>query len=496
MIFVQRFQFFSYMRQLVVCACFCVYISFASAKPIKSTSTIDSSWKNRGITDMGKTEPLPFFAVLYSVLQNHPVLKQAENYTPIAKSQLMIAKGAFDPFLSYYRNNKSYSNGFYQDQNFDIYIPNYFGGGISIANPYNRSSTGQSGSLGFEIDLPVLKGLITDYRRTNLAKSKINVEMSMAQRDQWVNDLVMDVFLNYAQWLFAHETAVQINRVLTIAEERQRGLRQLFVSGAGTAVDTLETHIQLQQYRVKYAAAIWKKEKQRLMLSMFLWDDQGRPVEPKVNISPTEDGLIWIDSLVNEAAFYTDSTSSKFINSEILQPSVRLSLLKLESQKLEFRLAKNMMLPSLNLKYAYGQQGADWRYKPNNNTQQSGFGLGFQSGLFLRQQRGQYRAMQYEVKNASLEVSNKLRNYSVKTSALFQEYRVNKDLWKQWKQIGDNQLLLYRMEAKRLEAGDVNFFILNTREMRLLDLNLMALEYKYQYQASGIEYLHFLGWLR
>jgi hypothetical protein len=52
------------------------------------------------------------------------------------------------------------------------------------------------------------------------------------------------------------------------------------------------------------------------------------------------------------------------------------------------------------------------------------------------------------------------------------------------------------MEAKRLEAGDVNFFILNTREMRLLDLNLTALEYKYQYQASGVAYLHYLGWLR
>jgi hypothetical protein len=51
------------------------------------------------------------------------------------------------------------------------------------------------------------------------------------------------------------------------------------------------------------------------------------------------------------------------------------------------------------------------------------------------------------------------------------------------------------MEARRLEAGDVNFFVLNTREMRLLDLNLLALEYKFQYQLSGISYLHYLGWL-
>jgi outer membrane protein TolC len=168
----------------------------------------------------------------------------------------------------------------------------------------------------------------------------------------------------------------------------------------------------------------------------------------------------------------------------------------LESQQLEFRLAKNLMLPSLNLKYGYSQPNADWRFTPSGATQFNGFGLGFQSGLFLRQQRGQYRQMQLTVKNASLEVNNKMRSYQVKSNALFQEYSVNKDQWLQWKQIGENQLLLYRMEAKRLEAGDVNFFILNTREMRLLDLNLTALEYKYQYQASGVAYLHYLGWLR
>jgi hypothetical protein len=104
--------------------------------------------------------------------------------------------------------------------------------------------------------------------------------------------------------------------------------------------------------------------------------------------------------------------------------------------------------------------------------------------------------MQLTVKNASLEVNNKVRSYQVKSNALFQEYEVNKSQWLQWKQIGENQLSLYRMEAKRLEAGDVNFFILNSREMRLLDLNLTALEYKYQYQASGVAYLHYLGWLR
>ncbi len=435
---------------------------------------------------------LPFSDVLYGVMKNHPVLKQANNYLPIAKAELLVSRGAFDPSVSIYRSNKNEgSNKFYRNQNLDVYLPNYFGGGISISNPFNKTQVGEAGSLSLGAELPLLKGLITDYRRTALGKAKINVKMSLAERDQWINNLVSDVFTEYAQWLLAHESAEQIEGVLRLATERQRGLRKLYESGAGTSVDTLETFVQWQQYKAKYDLAIWKKEKQRLMLSMYLWDESGVPIEPMNTVYPTSAGLAWIDSMVSEAASYINNPQ----NTEILQPALRMSLLKVASQQLEFNLAKNQMLPSLNLQYGYYQPDAAWRISPSTATQSTGFGLGFQSSLFLKQQRGQYRQMQLALENAKLEVDNKQRNYSVKSSALLQEFQVQKSQFDQWLGVSENQRKLYDMEARRLEAGDVNFFVLNTREMRLLDLNLLALEYKFQYQLSGISYLHYLGWL-
>jgi outer membrane protein TolC len=435
---------------------------------------------------------LPFSDVLYGVMKNHPVLKQANNYLPIAKAELLVSRGAFDPSISIYRSNKNEGNNkFYRNQNLDVYLPNYFGGGISISNPFNKTQVGEAGSLSLGAELPLLKGLITDYRRTALGKAKINVKMSLAERDQWINNLVSDVFTEYAQWLLAHESAEQIEGVLRLATERQRGLRKLYESGAGTSVDTLETFVQWQQYKAKYDLAIWKKEKQRLMLSMYLWDESGVPIEPMNTVYPTSAGLAWIDSMVSEAASYINNPQ----NTEISQPALRMSLLKVASQQLEFNLAKNQMLPSLNLQYGYYQPDAAWRISPSTATQSTGFGLGFQSSLFLKQQRGQYRQMQLALENAKLEVDNKQRNYSVKSSALLQEFQVQKSQFDQWLGVSENQRKLYDMEARRLEAGDVNFFVLNTREMRLLDLNLLALEYKFQYQLSGISYLHYLGWL-
>lgn len=435
---------------------------------------------------------LPFSDVLYWVLKNHPVLKQANNYLPIAKAELLASRGAFDPSVSIYRSEKNEgSNKFYRNQNLDVYIPNYFGGGISISNPFNKTQSGESGSLSLGAELPLLKGLITDYRRTALGKAKINVKMSLAERDQWINDVVRDVFTEYAQWLLAHESAEQIEGVLRLATERQRGLRKLYESGAGTSVDTLETFVQWQQYKAKFDLAVWKKEKQRLMLSMYLWDESGTPIEPLSTVYPTSAGLAWIDSMVAEASGFINNPQ----NTEVLQPALRMSLLKVESQQLEFNLAKNQMLPSLNLQYGYYQPNAAWRISPNTATQSTGFGLGFQSSLFLKQQRGQYRQLQLSLENAKLEVDNKQRNYAVKSSALLQEFQVQKSQFDQWLGVSRNQRKLYDMEARRLEAGDVNFFVLNTREMRLLDLNLLALEYKFLYQQSGISYLHYLGWL-
>lgn len=148
--------------------------------------------------------------VHFRILSNHPTLKQANNYIPIAKAEaeLMIARGTFDLVISYYRTEKNTDGGnFYQTQNLDFYIPNYFGGGLSVTNPYANTGGIDNGSLGLGFEIPLLKGLITDYRRTALGKAKINVEMSQAQRDQWINDLVHELFIQYAQWLLAHESA-------------------------------------------------------------------------------------------------------------------------------------------------------------------------------------------------------------------------------------------------------------------------------------------------
>jgi len=50
------------------------------------------------------------------------------------------------------------------------------------------------------------------------------------------------------------------------------------------------------------------------------------------------------------------------------------------------------------------------------------------------------------------------------------------------------------MESRRFEAGDANFFIVNTREMRALDAQLKALEYQKEYFENCNDFLNYTGW--
>jgi outer membrane protein TolC len=428
------------------------------------------------------------------VIAYHPSIKEAKLNRPIADANLMSSKGAFDPNIAFVRgDNISTKDNQYQNQSLDMNLPLYTGGNVKFGNRnYNGSYYTETGNNFIEAEIPLLKNLITDYRRNALNKAKINIGVSEAFRDQMINDVMYAVVLTYSEWYLAFESENRISAVAELAKSRQLGLRQLLISGAGNAVDTMETFVQWQQYEAKRRLYVWKTEKQRLLLSMYLWDEDGNAVEPAIQSMPSKLGMDWIDSLVQEA----HNSLTLRDSSPIIQPSIQLSRFKLQSSKLDFQLAKNQMLPNLDLKYRYYQPGNLSNPNPININETYGFGVSFQSGIFLRQQRGQYNMMKFGIAQQELNLQNKLRNYQVKSDALYKEYTVISEQSKQWNSVAENQWKLYSMEKQRLNAGDVNFFILNTREIRLLDAQLTALEYGFQRQESGINFLYYLGWLR
>ncbi len=162
------------LRSTILCMGFCA-ISFSSAGTAnaKGVSNINDS----NIT-------IQLYDVVSQVLAYHPSIKEAKLNRPIADANLMASRGAFDPSIAFVRgDNISTKDNQYQSQSVDLNVPLYTGGNIKLGNRnYVGSYFSETGNNYIETEIPLLKNLITDYRRTTLAKAKINLGMGEAAK--------------------------------------------------------------------------------------------------------------------------------------------------------------------------------------------------------------------------------------------------------------------------------------------------------------------------
>ena len=116
------------------------------------------------------------------VLTYHPIAKQASIQVGKAQASMQIARGAFDPMLSYNAAEKTFDGiTYYAYQQPTLTIPTWFGIEVQTGteklqgNRANPTETmGQSSYLGIQI--PLGRDLLTDKRRTDLQKAKIAKE--------------------------------------------------------------------------------------------------------------------------------------------------------------------------------------------------------------------------------------------------------------------------------------------------------------------------------
>jgi hypothetical protein len=157
------------------------------------------------------------------------------------------------------------------------------------------------------VSIPLLKGLLTDERRTTLAKAKIFRTQSLEIQKIQLQDLSQTIWGDYVDWYIAHEQEKAYRLGMMLSLDRQIALRQLFEAGGCNGMDTLENYIQLELFRTR--AKEWNANtyKQRLQLSRHLWEISGeegswKGVVIAENILPTSAGLDFLDSLFVQTA--------------------------------------------------------------------------------------------------------------------------------------------------------------------------------------------------
>ncbi len=414
----------------------------------------------------------------------HPVVKQADILLNKAGANLLSSRGAFDPQLKAYSDQKTFDGtNYYHYWNTELTIPTWYGiniqGGLqqvegSKVNP--ERTMGQSNYLG--ISIPIGKNLLLDRRRASLQQAKIFVELSEQEKNNLINNLLMEALGSYWTWAEAYQQYLVMVKTVAINEQRFNFVRMGLMQGDRAAIDTVEAFAQLQNFYYLRAEAYLKFRNTTLELSNYLWLENNTPYQLNGNIFPDTN---WNKSEIKEYVIPAVDSILKISQSE--HPKLLSLDYKLRSLEVERRYKKQNLLPELTFKsnllgsgYQFLNQTSQSTFEQNNT-----FGVYFSLPIRLSEARGDLQQSQlklfetgFEQKLQKLEIENKVRQYANELYTLKEQIILSENMLY-------NYTKLLRAEEDKFRTGESSLFLINSRENKLLETNqkLLALKGKF-----------------
>lgn len=437
------------------------------------------------------SDVLSYESFLKNVMENHPIAKKADNIKEYGELQYKAAKGNFDPNLSGVYDNKCFNNSnYYSVLSSGVKIPLFtaqnlkfgyeYGVGSNV-NPEQYTSSYGMPYLGLEVGL--LQGLVIDYRRAEVMKSKEYVEYYSAEKKIQLNNLLFESSLKYFDWLFSLKQVSLNDYFLNLARQRLIGIESLASIGERAAVDTIEAAIFYQSRLLDLQNSEIENQKQNNELSTFNWGSDGPSLVTTYKSSDSLDGYfnklkISLISLLNQ-----DSLSNPIIS--------KYNSLQ-EILEIDNKLKREMIKPKLNVNYnllSYNSNSYSPVYSQNNYK----WGVDLSFPLLLRKSRNEFKMSKLNSQNNSFELVNKNNELNFKINALKQNIgRIAEQLQNAERSVKYNKLLV-DAEKLKFSNGESSLFILNSRESKWLESELKFSEYKLKFIKTILNIVYLKG---
>jgi outer membrane protein TolC len=413
--------------------------------------------------------------------QFHPIAKQAGLKIDLSKATLLSNRGAFDPAFYISNDQKTFDGkNYYFYSNPELKIPTWYGIEIKggLENNYGdkligENTFGKSSYLG--VSVPLLKDLMIDKRRSDLAQSKILVNLTQAERQLIVNDLFLDGASSYWSWAYAHQKQKLFTEVLAKTKNRLEFIKQSFQAGDRAAIDTVEGVLQYQNILNLQTEAWSDLIEAQSLLSNFLWDKNELPYALNENIQPDSS---WIN--VDIDAFTVPALLSVIEEANQIHPKLKMLAFKSDILEIDKLYKTQSLLPTLRVNYNFLNKGYEFVSPFNTALYQNNYKAGLQFGLplFLRQARGDLKQAKIkieqqdlEIGQTKLEIENKIKTYYAALSAFRNQYKINQKSL-------DNTKRLLDVELERFDIGESSLFLVNNREIKYIEVVLKGYEFK------------------
>jgi outer membrane protein TolC len=426
------------------------------------------------------------------VKQFHPLVKQANLEVSQAQSGIIAARGGFDPKIEVdYEKKQFKSTEYYDLLNSTFKIPTWYGIEVKAGfdqmegvylNPQNNTPIDGLATLG--IAIPVGQGLFINKRMADLKKAKLYNQLSQAERDLEVANILHQACFAYFDWYRNYNEYQLYATYLKNAQVRFDGIKSLIREGDRPAIDSIEAGILIQTRKLSLEQSRIKTVKSKLELSTYLWMDNTVPVELQDNIFPEESLEKNIESTLQTNGLLLANLD--FAN----HPKIRALQNKVNILEVDRRLKGDMLKPRIDLNYNFLQESTAL---DNFNTDNYKYGLNFSLPLFLRKERGNFQVAKFKVQDAELNLQfenvalkNKIDYQIQEINSLQEQIKITRDL------VGNYQTML-NSEERLFSFGESSIFLINTRENSLLTSSIQQLDTQIKFCQSNADLFRLLA---
>ena len=428
-------------------------------------------------------EVLRFDEFLAYVKKYHPIVKQANLIINESEAQLMSARGGFDPKIEVDYDRKKFKNTEYYDKlNAAFKIPTWYGIELKANFEENQgdflnpeASLPEDGLYSAGISFSVAQGFLINKRMADLKQAKLFINQAKADRDIEVNTILYQASLAYFNWLQAYNESLVFQDFLKNAETRFKAVKQNVNLGESAAIDSVEARITVYDRSLNFEKTKVNLMKSRLELSNFLWLNDV-PVELQETMIPDTN----TEALINQTLSISEFNIDNF-NVET-HPKLQSLNYKYQSLNIERRLKSNMLLPRIDLQYNFLSETPEVVRSFNTTSYKTGVTMSFP--LFLRKERGQLKLSKLKMEDTNLEIASVKINVGNKIKALQSEldsFIIQNDMTS--KMVVDYELML-KAEERKFNIGESSLFLVNSRESKLIDVKLKAIELQNKYFST------------
>jgi outer membrane protein TolC len=424
------------------------------------------------------TNTLSLNEFLAYVKEYHPLSKLANFEISAAQAQLLKSRGAFDPKVEIDWQNKEFKGSEYYDiLNSTFKIPTWFGVELKAGFEQNegqflspQNNVPQDGLYSAGISIPLGQGLFINQRMADLRQSKILQDLSQAQRDILLNRLLYDAVLSYLDWYLANREVRLFINFVERAEVRFDGIKQSALEGDIPTIDTLEAGIIVQNRKLSLEQANLKRIKSRLTLSNFLWFENNVPLELNPLVDPEDLTAGSIDPVLGTNLLQLED----FVLED--HPKIRALDFKIDQLQVNQNLKADMLKPQFDLEYNFINERVNQVDNLNFNASEYKAGVYFRLPLFLRKERGDLKLAKIKVNEAeldldfeTLQLQNKIQASRSEILSYINQLAIFKSI------VQDNSDLL-RAEERKFSFGESSVFLINSREVGLIDAKVKEIK--------------------